>query len=156
MIFGFLRGRIDVFLEKYNFSVGETIEGKVLIDLKKPIKAKQLKIGFYGLKIFTERVQTQKGTETRTRKEFIHKFEMPLDGEKEYLKGEYFFEIKIPENIQVEPKKPKEGIFSILLKGAQVLSEAAGITSRTKWYLEATLEIPMAFDIKKKVSINIV
>jgi len=156
MIFDFLRGKIEVFSEKYSYSPGEIIRGRVFVDLKKPIKAKQLKIGFYGVKIFTERIQTQKGIQTKTRSEFIHKFEIPLDGEKGYQKGEYFFEIKIPENIQVEPKKPKEGIFSILLKGAQVLSEAAGITSRTKWYLEATLEIPMAFDIKKKVSINIV
>ena len=156
MAFEFLRGKIDLILVKFRFSPGESIEGKVLIDLKKPIKARQLKIGFYGLKIFTERVQTQKGTETRTRKEFIHKFEMPLDGEKEYFKGEYFFEIKIPEDIQVEPKMPKEGILSILFKGAKVLSEAAGITSRTEWYLEATLEIPMAFDMKKRMKINIV
>lgn len=155
MIFEFLRGKIDIILVKFSFSPGELIKGKVLIDLKKPIKARQLKIGFYGVKIFTERIQAQKGPQTRTRREFIHKFEMPLDGEKEYLKGEYPFEIKIPEDIQREPKVPKEGILSILIKGAKVLSESMGMTSRTEWYLEATLEIPMAFDMKKKVSINI-
>ncbi len=108
MAFEFLRGKIDVILVKFRFSPGETIKGKILIDLKKPIKAKQLKIGFYGVKIFTERVQTQNGIETRTRREFIHKFEMPLDDEKEYLKGEYPFEIKIPENIQQNPKLQKK------------------------------------------------
>ena len=155
MAFEFLRGKIDIVLEKFSFSPGETIKGKVLIDLKKAIRAKQLKIGFYGLKIFTERVQTQKGAETKTRKEFIHKFEMPLDGEKEYQKGEYQFEIKIPEDIKVE-KKPKEGILGTIFKAAEVLSQASGMTSRTEWYLETVLEIPMAFDMKKRASINIV
>jgi hypothetical protein len=157
MVFEFLRGKIDIILEKFSFSPGEMIKGKVLIDLKKPTRARQLKIGFYGLKIIKERVTDAKGNPTiRTRREFIHKFEMPLDGEKEYLKGEYHFEIKIPENIQKEPKKPKEGIFSILLRGAQILSQASGMTSRTEWYLETVLEIPMAFDMKKRASINIV
>jgi len=156
MVFGFLSGGIEIALEKFNFSPGEMIKGKVFVDLKKPIKAKQLKIGFYGLRIFTERIRTQRGTETRTKKEFIHKFEMPLDGEKEYLKGEYPFEIKIPENIQLQVKVPKEGILGTIFKTVEILSTTLGVTSRIEWYLEATLEIPMAFDIKKKLAINIV
>jgi len=157
MALEFLRGKVDIVLEKFNFSPGEAIKGKVLIDLKKLIKAKQLKIGFYGLKIIKERITTSKGASSiSTRKEFIHKFEVPLDGAKEYLKGEYLFEIKIPANIQVEAKKPKEGIFGTIFKAAEILSTATGTTSRVEWYLEATLEIPMAFDIKKKVNINIV
>jgi hypothetical protein len=156
MIFSFLKGKIDIVLEKFDFSPGETIKGKVLIDLKKSIKAKGLKIGFYGIKIIRERITTARGAPTtRTRKEFIHKFEIPLDGEKEYLKGEYPFEIKIPENIPTQPKMPKEGILSVLIKGAKVLSEAMGINFRIQWYLEATLEIPMGFDMKKKIFINI-
>jgi len=156
MIFEFLKGKIDISLEKFNFSPGEIIKGKVIIDLKKPIKAKGLKIGFYGIKIIRERVTTAKGTPTtKTRKEFIHKFEIPLDGEKEYLKGEYPIEIKIPENIPAQPKIPKEGILSVLIKGTKVLSEAMGVSFRIQWCLEATLEIPMAFDMKKKVFVNI-
>ena len=156
MIFEFLRGKIDIVLEKFDFSPGETINGKVVINLKKPIKAKGLKIGFYGIKIIKEKVTSERGTPTtRTRKEIIHKFEIPLGGEKEYLKGEYPFEIKIPENIPAQPKIPKEGILSVLIKGTKVLSEAMGVSFRIQWYLEATLEIPMAFDMKKKIFINI-
>jgi hypothetical protein len=156
MAFEFLRGKIDIVLEKFSFSPGETIKGKVLIDLKKPTRARQLKIGFYGLRIIKERITDARGNPTiRTRREFIHKFEIPLDGEKEYQKGEYQFEIKIPQDINVE-KKPKEGILGTIFKAAEVLSQASGMTSRTEWYLEAVLEIPMAFDMKKRASINIV
>jgi hypothetical protein len=156
MAFEFLRGKIDIVLEKFSFSPGETIKGKVLIDLKKPTRARQLKIGFYGLRIIKERITDARGNPMiRTRREFIHKFEMPLDGEKEYQKGEYQFEIKIPQDIKVE-KKPKEGILGTIFKAAEVLSQASGMTSRTEWYLETVLEIPMAFDMKKRASINIV
>ena len=156
MIFEFLRGKIDISLEKFNFSPGETIKGKVVINLKKPIKAKRLKIGFYEIKIIKEKVTSERGTPTtRTRKEIIHKFEISLGGEKEYLKGEYPFEIKIPENIPAQPKVPKEGVLSVLIKGTKVLSEAMGVSFRIQWYLETTLEIPMAFDMKKKIFINI-
>jgi len=156
MIFEFLRGKIDIVLEKFDFSPGETIKGKAVINLKKPIKAKGLKIGFYGIKIIKEKVTSERGTPTtRTRKEIIHKFEISLGGEKEYLKGEYPFEIKIPENVPAQPKIPKEGILSVLIKGTKVLSEAMGVSFRIQWYLETTLEIPMAFDMKKKIFINI-
>jgi len=156
MIFEFLRGKIEIVLEKFNFSPGEQIKGKVLIDLKKKIKANGLKIGLYGVRIIKERVTDRKGNQTtRTRREFIHKFEMPLDGQKEYLKGEYPFEIKIPGTVPTQPKIQKQGILSVLIKGAKILEEMAGINFRIEWYLEATLEIPMGFDMKKKVFINV-
>jgi len=156
MIFGFDRGKIEISLEKFNFSPGEIIKGKVSIELKKPILAKQLKIGLFGLKIITRRVTTPKGTpSTETRKEFIYQFEMPLDGEKEYLKGEYPFEIKIPANILQTTPPPTQGAIGAVIKTIEMLSSLSGATSKIEWYLEATLAIPRGFDIKKKVNINI-
>jgi hypothetical protein len=156
MIFDFLRGKLEILLEKFNFSPGEIIKGKVFLELKKPILAKQLKIELAGLKITTRQITSPKGTPTtQTTKEFIFHFEMPLDGEKEYLKGEYPFEIKIPENVLQAPQKVPEGILATLLKTAEIASTIAGVSSRIEWYLEATLAIPKGFDMKKKVKINI-
>ncbi len=156
MIFGLGRGKLEILLEKFNFFPGETIKGKLILELKKPILAKELKIGLFGLKITTRQVTSFKGTPTtQTRKDFIYRFEMPLDGEKEYLKGEYPFEIKIPENILQAPQKTSEGILGTILKTAEVISTIAGVSSRIEWYLEATLAIPKGFDMKKKIKINI-
>jgi hypothetical protein len=156
MIFEFLKGKIDVLIEKYNFSPGEMIKGRVILELKKPILAKELRIGLFGLKITTRQITSSKGTPTtQTKTEFIYRFEMPLDKEKAYLKGDYPFEIKIPENILQIPKKVPEGILGTLLKTAEIASTIAGVSSRIEWYLEATLAIPKGFDMKKKVKINI-
>jgi hypothetical protein len=156
MIFEFLKGKIDILIEKYNFSPGETIRGRVFLELKKPILAKELRIGLFGLKITTRQITSSKGTPTtQTKTEFIYHFEMPLDKEKTYLKGDYPFEIKIPENILQTPQKAPKGILDILFKTAEIASTIAGVSSRIEWYLEATLAIPKGFDMKKRVKINI-
>lgn len=159
MIFGLGRGKIDISLEKFNFSPGETIKGKVFLELKNPIQAKQLKINLAGLKTTTRPVTTAEGhRSTETNKDFIYHFDMPLDGEKEYLKGEYPFEIKIPADILQStslPKEASEGALGTVLKAAQILSTTRGTTSRIEWYIEASLSIPGTFDIKKKININI-
>lgn len=159
MIFGLGRGKIEISLEKFNFSPGETIKGKVSLELKKPIRARELKVTFSGFKTTTRQMITSQGApSTETRKEFIHHFDMPLDGEKEYQKGEYPFEIKVPGDILQRisiPKEVSESGLGAVFKAAEILSSMTGITTRIDWYLEASLEIPKAFDIKKKITINI-
>jgi len=159
MIFGLGRGKIDIHLEKFNFSLGETIKGKVSFELKKPIQAKQLRITLAGLKTTTYPDTTPDNiSHSETEKNFIYKFDMPLDGKKEYLKGEYPFEIKIPADILQSTSLPKEasgGALGTVLKAAQILSTMRGTTSRIEWYIETSLSIPGTFDIKKKININI-
>jgi hypothetical protein len=159
MIFGLGAGKIEIILEKYNFSPGEVIKGKVSLELKKPSLAKKLKITLAGVRITNQPVnRPNRPPSTETRKDFIHHFELILDGEKEYSKGEYPFEIKIPDNIlgvSSLPKEPTEGVLGVVLKTAETLSKMSGATSRIEWYLEADLEIPGAFDVKKKVDITV-
>jgi len=159
MIFGLGAGKIEIFLEKYIFSPGEIIKGKVSFDLKKPTLAKKLKIILAGVKITKSQYRDARGaSSTETKSDFIHRFEMSLDGEKEYSKGEYPFEIKIPGNVlgaTSMPKEAQEGILGAVLKTAEVIGKMSGTTSRIEWYLEASLEIPGAFDVKKKIEISV-
>lgn len=159
MILGLGAGKIDIFLEKFNFSPGETIKGKVSFELKKPTLAKKLRVTLAGLKITTYWTQHPNRPSTReTRRDFIYNFELTLDGEKEYSKGEYPFEIKIPENIlgaSFFPKQATEGALGAIFKTAETLSQLSLGSSRIEWYLEAALELSGAFDVKKKVNINI-
>jgi sporulation-control protein spo0M len=162
MIFGFGAGKIEIILEKFSFSPGEIIKGKVSFDLKKPTLAKKLKITLAGVRITTQQVRRPDNTPyTKTRENFIHHFEMPLDGEREYSRGEYPFEIKVPDNISDASlqKEAQGGILGAVLKTAEILSgmpsAIPSATSRVEWYLEASLEIPKAFDVKKKIEITV-
>ena len=146
MIFGFGKGKIEVFLEKYNFSPGGTIKGRLSLKLKKPIRAKALKVGLIGEKTSTE--FGSKGSKRSTTHFFD--FEMPLDGEKEYLEGEYNFEIKIPANVLQTPSPG--GAVGDIVKGIQLLS---GKDVRISWHVIAKLDIPSGLDISKKVQVNI-
>jgi hypothetical protein len=151
-MFGFEKKQIDIILEKFNFSPGETIRGKVCLSLNKPIHAKQLRVALIGEKIFTRIERRPDGrTYPKEEKLCIYNFQMPLDGEKEYLQGEYGFEIKIPTSIP--QNVPVEGKIGTILRTIQALTEAG---TRISWYVQANLDIRMGFDVSKKIQINVV
>ena len=146
MVFGFGKGKIEVFLEKYNFSPGEIIRGRISLKLKTPVQAKALKVGLVGEKATTEFGRKS----TSQSKTHFYNFEMPLDGEKEYVEGEYNFEIKIPANVLQTPSPG--GAVGDIVKGIQLLS---GKDVKISWYVIAKLDIPLGFDVSKKVQVNI-
>ncbi len=149
MVFGFGKGKIEVFLEKYNFSPGETIKGRITLKLKKPIRAKALKVGLVGEKATAQYGRTSdRGISTSRRKTHFYDFEMPIDGEKEYVEGEYNFEIKIPANVLQAPR----GAVGDVIKGIQLLS---GKDVRISWHVISKLDIPSGLDVSKKVQVNI-
>jgi len=151
MVFGFGKGKIEVILEKYNFSPGESIKGRISLKLKKPIEAKALKVGLVGEKATTEFGKTSgRGMSTSQSKTHFYDFEMPLDGKKEYLEGEYNFEIKIPANVLQTPSPG--GAVGDIVKGIQLLS---GKDVRISWHVIAKLDIPSGIDVTKKVQVNI-
>lgn len=148
-MFGFGKGTIDVVLDKYNYSPGEKIRGKAVLKLKKPIKARGIVAVFAGEKSTTQKNAATSRTETR--EDFIHRFEMKLDGEKEYTEGEYSFEIAVPKDILQRGAVPESG----LGKAFQFMQVMSGSLSRITWYVEVFLDIPMGFDVRKRVQVNI-
>jgi len=164
-MFGFGKGKIENTLDKFNYKPGETIKGKVSLELKKPMKAKRLKLFFYGEK--TTRVPVGSagpgygssgirigagsagGYENRTVR--IYSFEKDLDGEKEYTNAEYKFEVAIPQNITTKETLDNMGVLGNIAKFAEVM----GARVVPRWYIEAVLDIPLGVDVRKKVQINI-
>ena len=146
MVFGFGEGKVDIILEKNNFKKGETIKGKVVLELNKPKKAKELRVKLYAER---EIPKISKGRRTRS-KEVMFSYPMKIDGEKEYTSGEYEFEIMVPELPEGELPGGTAG------EVVKAVSFLAGTPSAPRWYLEASLDIPMSMDIKKKVQINVV
>ena len=100
----FKKNQIDVKLEKYAYTPGETIKGSVGLKLKRPLPAKKLMVGLIGLRIVHQgniavgpvRVGNQ-GSQTQVYT--IYNFEIPLDEEAVYYHELYPFEIQIPLDI---------------------------------------------------------
>ena len=151
-MFGFGKGKIDLKLDKLNYRPGETIKGTLTLDLKEPVKARELRVVFAGLKKTTRsNVSFSQGASmsSRSRSDFVHHFKMALDGEKEYIGGKYPFEIAIPSDLL--SKGPETGL-ETAMKAIQFLG---GMSSRVSWFVEASLDIPGGMDINKKVQVNL-
>lgn len=154
MVFGLgSKGKIEVQLDKLNYKYGETIKGKVILEMEKPVKARELRVTFIGEKEEKKWVRSGGHRKRRTERRIIHNFKLVLDGEKEYSgKSEYSFEIPIPDR----PKEDNLELNGFLGGVAKVLKVLNPRESRMYWYLMATLDIPMGMDINKKVDINII
>lgn len=141
MVFGIGEGNVDIILEKSSFKAGEQIKGKVVLDLKGPKKAKELRI---ILKAEKEGYRDGKRT-----KRTIHSAPITLDQEKEYPAGkkEYDFEFTLP----TQGTDPGDGLVGDVVKAISFIS-GSGI----KWYLDASLDVPMSMDISKKIQLNVV
>lgn len=149
-MFGLGKGKIEIQLDRYNYSLGETIEGTVALSLKKPLLGNELTIRIIG----EEKISQVYGTNRTYRTVKIFDFKQPLDGQKEYPAGDqplvYPFKIKIPTEVKTKQQMP-EGTLGTVLKAAQMLS---GNIRRINWYLIAELNVK-GFDITKKIQINV-
>lgn len=145
------KGKIEIEVEKLNYSLGEEIKGKINMILKKPIKARQLRVSLIGERRSSNYTYSRtKGSNYSKSKNNVFSFPMPLDSEKIYpLNSTYDFNIKIPRDVLTNPSS--EGAFGTLLKTAQMVSGIGQI----HWYLYAELDIPWKIDITKKLQINI-
>ena len=145
MVFGFGEGKVDIKLERNNFKKGEAVKGKVVLELGKPKKAKELRVELVAER---EAYVLERG-KRRRRKETVYSYPLRLGGEKEYASGSYDFEIAIPDLAQAE--KPG-GMLGEVVKVAAMF----GGPSAPRWYLKASLDVPMSMDITKEVQINVV
>ncbi len=142
------KGQIEIILDKYQYSLGETINGKVKLRIKKPMNSKELKISLIGQqKVKSRRMNMNQRTSTNEYKNLeIFNFTMPLHKQKEYSIGEQEidFQIKIPNNILNSQEPQTLGFFNFSRRNFPI-----------KWYLSADLEVPGINPYSKKVQINI-
>ncbi|MFH0955590.1 MAG: hypothetical protein V1777_05790 [Candidatus Micrarchaeota archaeon] len=145
MVFGIGEGKIDIKLAKFQFASGETIAGTVTLQVNNPKKARGVRIEFFGEQI------TGYGKNRRLSR--VYEFSLNLDGEKEYFGyKEYPFQITIPQNL-FAPKTDTEGVMGTVLQAAQMLG---AWPQPVQWYLAASLDLAVSFDISKKIQLNIV
>jgi hypothetical protein len=142
---GFGKGKMSLVLDKTNFKFGETINGKAKLELNEPVKARGVTVYFYGIEKTSYYSDGRRQSDSRT----VNRIEVKLEeGEKEYSSKEYEFEIGIPQYAS--------GSTGAKLELGPLSLNLGGKTITVKWFLEAKLDIPMGFDVAKKIQLNIV
>lgn len=146
MALGIGEGKIDVNTEKQTYGQGEILKGRVILQLNSQKKARALRIRFYG----ECRRRTGKGSST----ERIYLQELILDQEKEYPAGmkEYDFQFQLP----TIPKPQTMQGSGIVEFAANVAAAFLDPYANVKWYLDASLDIPMGIDVNKRQILNFV
>jgi hypothetical protein len=145
-VFGFGKGKINIAIQKTTYAPGDIISGNVVLTLKKPVKAREMRISLITEVLETRTVTISSGggrwrRQQQTSWVQVWDSKQQLDGEKEYGQGgEYRFGIKIPGGSEELPEGFLGGVST---------------SRRRRWYLLATLDIPGALDINKKVNITI-
>jgi hypothetical protein len=144
MVLGLFEGKVDLTTDKKTYLPGETIKGQVTLTLNKPKKATELRVMFFGE--YTQQI----GRNTITRR--IYEVKLNLDSDREYPSGSkiYDFQIQIPQIKRAVTTG--EGI----LGGIQtVVTNFTDPVLSCAWYVEASLNLPLEFDINKSVRINL-
>jgi len=151
------RNQIEIELEKNSFSPGETIRGRIILKLNKPVHGKELLIIFTGQKINRGLSPTgQLFREVHT----CFKKRVQIDSEKEYYDGNmYVFEVEIPEDILEKAKNSEENLFPLGIS-KRIIKEYESIGraewhEEIKWYIEARLKKQWGKTIKKRIKIDI-
>jgi len=146
--------KMTLMLEQYNFFPGETIKGKITLNMKKPKKARELTVALIGERK-ERRTRMRNGRrETHTETVKVYNFKIPVGQEGEYQKGDFTFEIKIPENIldNIHPPRPDGALGAVV----DVMQAVGGSnTGPVQWYVHSQLDVPMGLDIKERQSIAI-
>ena len=162
-MFNFLsRGDLEIVLDKYQYTFGDTIKGKITLKLKKPTQANKISIELCGTKtttVYNYGPNVQLSERENTNIQTIYDFTLPLDGAKEYTEAEYPFEIKTPTtnpDIQVNASANATGTLGQIAQTFATFENMTGkMNSKVTWYLEAQLDISGAIDMRKKVQISV-
>ncbi len=136
MVLGLFEGKMEVIPDRRSYLPGEVIHGKVRLAVDKPQEARELRLEFYG------EVKQFQGRGTIT-VQINHQL-ICLDGKRTYLGiSEYPFEVKIPKDAM--PPKPKD----MMGKAMEF------IKSKPKYFLSASLDMELKFDISTCVPIDV-
>ena len=143
-VFG--KGKIEIQLNRLSFAQEEKIQGKVVLNLNEPVNAREVRIVLQAIRTNS---MASKG---QNRTQVLYEFKQVLDGQKQYMgTSEYAFELLVPSNIV--PKMPVAG--GALGAAIGVLGALSASTMRVDWYLDASLDIPMGFDVSRRVQIQV-
>ena len=140
--------KLTMELEKTDYAPGEIIKGVLNINLKKPKKARRLEVGFRGeRKERYESYNSDGSSDVGFKTIIVYRKNITLENEGEYQKGDYPFEIKIPEDIlEYTMGLRPMGRFGNIASAFNF----SGGGKFVKWFIKSNLDIPMGLDISKQ------
>jgi len=131
MAFGLGEGEIEITLGPTTFTPQETINGKLKLHLSAPINAREIRVEFYG--------EVERGSKV----ERVFRAVQKLGGERTYNDGEVFnFSLAIPE--QATPPEA-QGTFGAV--------RDLFVPKPRNWFVQASIDIPMAPDVNSRISV---
>ena len=156
-------GKINLVLEKQQFTASDKITGRLTLLLDEPTKGQKLSVKL----IVTEKVKSMSIPSLRnntlsvgnsTSNTRSYSFDLVLGGEKEYMNGEeYPFEMVIPGEALPRSMQAVTGSMGGFLGSAVgLLSKFSPLGQTTYLYsVEARLDVPWKFDITASVDVTI-
>ena len=145
--------KIVIALDKNSYLPGEIIIGKIKFEFTSPLKAKSIKVAFIAEKILIQ----QSGSESKNL--IFYNYEKILDGEKIYKSDSYDFAIQIPNDILIMSHNV---INESQLAQAKIIAEKLqrwgfniNIQDKDRYYIKATLDMPMSTDISRTYDVII-
>lgn len=147
-------GSMSLTLDRYDFTPGDKVTGKITLALEEPLDGKRLVVGMVGSR---KRIGYEKGTDGRTTQsshtEKVYEFERQLDGEHSYQTGEYDFELVVPDDASPQSGIDADGLVGDVARLVAALSQS-GRTS-IKWQVYAFLDLPWKRNVKAKSAITV-
>ncbi|MEM4598871.1 MAG: hypothetical protein QW400_04260 [Candidatus Diapherotrites archaeon] len=139
-------GSMEIETDKKEYYVGEDIKGKIRLMLKKPIKARMLKITLQGTIIYLY----EKGR--RSNSKIFYSQDLNLGTEQTYQNEYYDFKIPIPANVYDPISNDiKEETYYKQVGSLKFYSYIPSIY----WHLIGKLEVPSGPDVIKSVKIKV-
>ncbi len=170
-MFGLGAGKIEIYIPKTAYVVGEPIEGTLVLSVNSPVKARGVFLKLCADQKFREYIydsgshhSSGHGHWTTTTKT-VYNFVLQFDGEREYPKTpqplSYPFRIYIPKEADTLRQSAWSGgsgspvisIGPLQIGGGD--SMGGGPVGSPDWYLEGYLDLPFAFDVSARVLLSI-
>jgi len=147
-MFAFLKGKAEIVLEGNSFMPGDTIKGKVILNIKKNFDSKGIVLRLYA----TSNTTSVSAGKVSNRVVTVYDFRYDLEKQASYSQSqsplEIPFELKIPTDI-LSLNKNQQNIVN-------VVSAVAGRYSQIKWYVSAKVRVRRCLtNITRKIQITV-
>jgi hypothetical protein len=168
-MFGIGAGKIEIYIPRTAYAVGEAIEGTLALTINSSVKGRGVFLKLFAEQKFNEyhpdsgshysSSQGHMTTVTRT----VYEFVLQLDSEREYQKTlqpvNYPFRVGVPQ--EANSFRQSAGIGGPVISIGPIRIGGSGFMGGTgpigppQWFLEGYLDLPMALDVSKRIQLNI-
>jgi hypothetical protein len=156
---GYGIGTIRLTLPKTTYTIGEAVEGTLLLSVSRPVQARGLFAILAAEQEFYRWADPvgKNGLRTVTRK--VYHYQHQLDGEREYEKtieaAAYPFRLMLPTCVGFtqDLRDPANG--SATITGSVLTMDGSVPSGLPKWSVEGYFDLPLAFDVKEKILLSV-